>query len=103
MAQGEKIMLNLGVVGDMAEVYVNNVKLDTLWKAPFEADITKALKAGKNQLEIRVTNEWTNRMVGDQEQPDKKVLDHYIRPFGGKYKMSASGLIGPVKLISVKK
>lgn len=102
LVQGEKILLNLGEVSDMAEVYLNKVKLDTLWKAPFQADITKAVKAGKNQLEIRVTNEWTNRMVGDQAAPDKKILDNYVMPFGGKYKTGTSGLLGPVKLIAVK-
>jgi hypothetical protein len=38
-------------------------------------DVTSALKAGANQLEIKVTNEWTNRQVGDRQgPPDKRIL-----------------------------
>jgi len=104
IAARQRIVLDLDKVGDMAEVYVNNIKLDTLWKAPYRADITKAIKAGANKLEIKVTNEWTNRLIGDQRSPaDKKVLDSYTAPFGGQYQLTESGLIGPVSLLIEKK
>jgi len=104
IAAGQKVVLDLGQVGDIAEVYVNGVKLDTLWKAPYRADITKAIKPGTNKLEIKVTNEWTNRLIGDQRAPaDKKILDSYTAPFGGQYQLTESGLIGPVNLLIEKK
>jgi hypothetical protein len=97
-----RVFLDLGKVGDIAEVVLNGKKLDLLWKAPFRIDITNALQKGKNQLQIKVTNEWTNRLAGDREAPaDKKVLPFYINPFGGQYRLTDSGLIGPVELLTL--
>jgi hypothetical protein len=97
-----KVFLDLGRVGDIAEIVLNGKKLDLLWKAPFRIDVTNALQKGKNQLEIKVTNEWTNRLAGDKDAPaDKKVLPYYINPFGGQYQITESGLMGPVKLLTV--
>jgi hypothetical protein len=100
----ERLILDLGSVKDMAEVFVNGIRIDLLWKAPFTAEITNAVKTGNNNLEIRVTNEWTNRIRGDQDHPDKKVLASTPMPFGRRqYELAESGLIGPVKLLSAKK
>jgi len=96
-----KVFLDLGKVGDIAEVRINGKIMDTIWKEPYRVDVTGALQKGKNLLEIKVTNEWTNRLVGDKEAPpEKKVLAFYINPFGGPYQLTDSGLMGPVKLLT---
>lgn len=59
------ISLSLGEVKNLVEVIVNGKSLKTLWKAPFDLDISKAVKSGKNTLELRVTNSWENRLIGD--------------------------------------
>jgi hypothetical protein len=46
----------------LAEVTVNGIKLPTLFCKPWEADITKALKFGKNSITIRLTNSLRNLM-----------------------------------------
>lgn len=98
---GARMLLNLGSVKDMAEVYVNGTRLGFLWFAPFEIDITRAVKPGSNKLEIKVTNEWTNRLAGDKEHPEHKVLDSYPAPFGARqYELQVSGLLGPVRLVA---
>lgn len=100
LAPNASLCLDLGEVKDIAEVRLNGVVLDTLWKAPYRADITKAAKVGKNKLEIRVTNQWDNRMAGDAKLPaDKKLLKASggMR-FGGPPKPKTSGLLGPVVL-----
>ncbi|MBN1805255.1 MAG: hypothetical protein JW837_08400 [Sedimentisphaerales bacterium] len=103
---GAKIMLNLGVVKDIAEVRVNGKTLGTLWKEPYQVDVTGTLKSGTNQLEIKVTNEWTNRLTGDRSAPaDKKVLTAghpMMLGFGRPPPLVESGLIGPVTLVSVE-
>jgi hypothetical protein len=70
-----KILLDLGMVKDLAEVSVNGKTLGTWWKPPYQVDLTGVLKPGANQLEIKVTNEWTNRQMGDRLAPvEKRVL-----------------------------
>ncbi|MCP4313848.1 MAG: hypothetical protein GY790_21550 [Bacteroidetes bacterium] len=65
------ILVDLGEVREMAEVLVNGQVVETLWKPPFRTDITSMLNPGENQLEIRVTNLWVNRLIGDEYHPDE--------------------------------
>ena len=64
------------------------------------------LKPGNNQLEIKVTNEWTNRLIGDRSAPpNKKILSAPPPPLGGlgpPPTLPASGLLGPVTIVSVR-
>jgi len=71
---GAKILLDLGTVMDLAEVSVNGKSLGILWKVPYKIDVTTALKPGINQLEIKVTNEWSNRQIGDRLLPEGKRI-----------------------------
>ena len=61
----ERVMLDLGEVCDFAEVSVNGIKFPALWKPPFRLDITDALEGTSAKLEIKVTNRWPNRLIGD--------------------------------------
>jgi len=65
LADGGHVLLDLGVVKEIAEVRLNGQAVETLWKPPFQVDITSFLKPGDNKLDIRVTNLWVNRLVGD--------------------------------------
>ncbi|MDE5850956.1 MAG: hypothetical protein K2H38_12520, partial [Muribaculaceae bacterium] len=67
---GQRMVLSLGEVKDMASVTLNGKELPILWKVPFDCDITDAVKEGENFLEIKVTNLWPNRMIGDELEPD---------------------------------
>ena len=102
---GAHILLDLGMVNDLAEVSINGKTLGELWKAPFTVDVTQALKPGSNQLEIKVTNEWTNRLIGDRSAPaDKKILSAPPSPPGAPSPpppLVTSGLLGPVRIVSV--
>ena len=64
---GERIMLDLGEVKNFAEVTVNGKKYPPFWRPPFRVDITDAIKPGSDKLdlEIKVTNLWPNRLIGD--------------------------------------
>lgn len=96
---GAKIVLDMGKVGDIAEVTLNGTPVGIFWKAPYQADITSVLKKGENRLEIKVTNQWTNRLLGDMKAtPDKKVLNSSLRVFSGQ-KMNDSGLLGPLTIV----
>ncbi len=64
-----RLYLDLGKVAVIAEAKLNEKDLGILWKPPFRVDATEALKAGENRLEIRVTNLWPNRLIGDEQFP----------------------------------
>lgn len=68
--KGHVLMLDLGAVKNLAEVTINGRNLGILWRPPFRVDATAALRAGENDLEIKVTNLWPNRMIGDEQEPD---------------------------------
>jgi hypothetical protein len=54
-------------------------------------------------VEIKVTNLWVNRLIGDQQPGTTKKITYTTMPF---YKRDApllpSGLLGPVKVVSVR-
>jgi hypothetical protein len=101
---GAQLWLDLGDVKDLAEVVVNGKSVGVVWKKPFRIDVTNALKSGKNTLEIKVTNLWVNRLIGDQQPGVTKKITYTTMPF---YKADSpllpSGLLGPVKVVSVSK
>lgn len=101
---GESIVLDLGDVRDIAVVKVNGTDCGTIWKLPYRADITKAVKPGENQLEITVINPWHNRLVGDN-MPD---CDHPVTFtsysfFNPESPLLPAGLLGPVKVEAVRR
>lgn len=59
--------LDLGRVKNFATVKLNGKELDVLWKEPFVVDATSAVRAGENNLEIKITNLWVNRLIGDEQ------------------------------------
>ena len=118
------LFLDLGKVAVMAEVKLNGRDLGILWKPPFRADITDAVKAGDNALEVKVVNLWINRMIGDEQLPSgtdpnsnawpQWLLDGKPCPTG-RYTFTniplwkkgdalvESGLIGPVTIQTAEK
>jgi hypothetical protein len=97
---GRRIELDLGAVKEIAEVRVNGQAVgDALWKPPFRADITEALTRGTNRIEVRVTNLWPNRMIGDLQPGVTQTYTFTdFRPFTKDSPLLESGLLGPVKL-----
>lgn len=102
--EGEKVWLELGALCDVASVKVNGMDCGIAWTAPYEVDITKALRKGDNTIEIEVTNSWANALNGaDQgKAPYNGIWTN------GKYRLASkdllpAGLLGPVKLVRSNK
>jgi hypothetical protein len=95
----QRVYLDLGLVHNLAEVQLNGRPIGTAWTAPYRLDITDALRKGANQLSIRVTNTWANRLAGDQALPaDKRpTWTPAPAPAAGKPLLPA-GLLGPVSI-----
>ena len=97
--KGAKLWIDLGDVKNLAEVVVNGKPLGIVWHAPYRVDATSALKSGANEITIKVTNAWVNRLIGDQ-QPDATTKYTFadVKPYKADTKLLESGLLGPVKL-----
>jgi len=126
------VYLDLGDVKNIAQVQINGTNFGILWKPPFRVCVTSALQHGKNRIEVRVTNVWANRLIGDEKLPDdcewiavqnrgwrlkewpQWLVKNQPRPSGriafaswrfydGSETIPDSGLIGPVRLYTVEK
>ena len=76
-------------VKDIAHVWINGKDCGIAWTAPYEVEITGALKKGKNTIEIEVVNTWHNALRG---------LDAGKAPYDGiwtnaKYRTKGDGLL----------
>lgn len=118
--------LDLGNVKEIAGVIVNEQHLGILWKKPFRINIEEAVKKGNNTLEVRVTNLWPNRLIGDEQLPldyERKgnrikqwpdwLINDTERPTGRTTlpafkhwskdsELLPSGLLGPVRIVVYK-
>ncbi len=105
--QGGQIWIDLGTVKDLAQVIVNGQPMGIVWKEPFHLNITGALKQGSNTIKIKVTNLWVNRLIGDQQPNVSKTYTWTSFPVNRFYPadtpLKPSGLLGPVRVIKVKK
>ena len=107
-----RLILDLGKVGNIAEVILNDKNIDTIWMRDQKLDITEAIKRGENKLEILVTNTLINQISAMKEPPP--IPEDLVPRFGkdatgtgtprefGFKPLPASGLMGPVQIIPVK-
>ncbi|WP_298763520.1 glycosyl hydrolase [uncultured Polaribacter sp.] len=126
LKKDRKLFLDLGKISVAARVILNGKDLGVSWIAPYEIEITKAAKSGKNELIIEVTNLWTNRLIGDEALPDtsgyskqaKQMPDWFTNnkpaPESERHTFTvfnfykrdktliSSGLLGPVRIKSTK-
>ncbi|MGB6691635.1 MAG: glycosyl hydrolase [Terracidiphilus sp.] len=100
--KGAHVWIDLGDVKNLAEVMVNGKSLGVVWHTPYRVDATGALKPGANEVSIKVINAWVNRLIGDQ-QPGvtDKITFADVKPYKANSPLQPSGLLGPVKVISV--
>jgi hypothetical protein len=79
----KRIVLDLGELNDIAEVKVNGKEVGILWYPPYKTDITDYLREGENELSVAVTNNWANRLIGDEQEPrDFEVGENVDWGFG---------------------
>jgi hypothetical protein len=123
MAKKNCLFLQLGDLAEIAEVTLNGTRLGLVWMPPYRIEITGSVRAGENQVIIRVANLWANRFNGDsllseskrftrsnldRMQSDPTSDSWYGRIPGGERRpvyteippLMKSGLFGPVLLIT---
>jgi hypothetical protein len=95
-----RLFLDLGNLRELAQVRLNGKDLGIVWTPPFRVEITDAVKAGGNQLEVEVVNFWPNRIIGDQSLPsDERLTKTNIRKLTRDTALMESGLFGPVRIL----
>ena len=82
----------------IAVVKVNGAVVDTLWAAPYKADITPYIKKGVNRLTVEVTSTWRNRLVYDAAQPAERRKTWVLAGPPAGSKPIRYGLLGPVSI-----
>lgn len=90
-------------VREAAVVYVNDQRAGSVWRPPYELDVTKLLHAGENRIRVVVGNLAINDLAG-QSLPDYKLLNSR---YGVRFtpqdmenlKPLPAGLMGPVRLV----
>ena len=100
-------ILELGRVCESARVSLNGRMVGTVWCEPFQCQISRYIRSGKNVLEIEVTNLAANR-IRDMDKRrvnwkyfyDINVVDKNYKLFDASaWPLRYSGLLGPVRLI----
>ena len=90
--------VDLGAVGQMADIRINGEHVAFLWKAPYKVRWQGTLKPGVNTLEVKVVNTWPNRLIGDA-QPGAEQHTYTTMPFyRADAPLTPAGLIGPVRM-----
>ncbi|MEO5563441.1 MAG: glycosylhydrolase-like jelly roll fold domain-containing protein, partial [Chitinophagaceae bacterium] len=99
-------LLQLGKVYESAKVFINDKEVGILWSIPFEAEVGKYLRQGKNTIRIEVANLMANRVrYMDRNKMEWRKF-HEInfvninyKPFdASNWKVEPSGLKGPVTI-----
>jgi hypothetical protein len=107
----EDYLLDLGDVRESARVSINGQSIGTLWSLPFQTRVGSFIKPGMNKLEIEVTSVAANRIrdldarkVEWKKFHEINFVNIHYQPFdASKWPLVDSGLLGPVKLIPMKK
>ena len=93
-----RIVLPVGDSHHLVTVNVNGIDCGTVWTAPYEADITRALQNGPNTFRITIVNTWDNALRG----ADRGTPPYAGIWTNGKYRSRTSG-ISPWPQISIIK
>ena len=96
--RGRRILAAFGDVGDIGRVLVNGVDCGITWTAPFEADVTGALRPGLNAIVIEVANAWMNRLIAEARHPTGEIFAPVADVYEPEAEIRTAGLCGPVVL-----
>ncbi|MDR3708470.1 MAG: glycosyl hydrolase [Capsulimonadaceae bacterium] len=97
---GRVAYLDLGDLESLANVTLNGRDLGCLWSPPYRIDVTGILKPGDNALQIKVTDTWVNRLIGDASLTAEQRVTFTTQQFySADDPLIPSGLFGPVTVI----
>ncbi len=96
------VELSLGKVMVAGKIKVNGQYAGGVWTAPYKLNITEFVHEGENTLQIDLTNNWINRLIGDSRLPEnERGTWTHMNP-GGNAPLQQSGITGPVCIVTSK-
>lgn len=98
--EADRLVLDLGIVRDIARVTVNGIDCGVCWTSPFRVVVTGALRAGDNLIEIEVATPWRNRLIAEAAMPSNEIFAPMAAVFEASAEPLPAGLAGPVQLIA---
>ena len=102
-AKGDRVILHLPAVHDVAAVKLNGKACGIVWTAPYEVDVTEAIRRGENELIIEVQNTWANALVGADtgKAPFRNIWTNapYRRP---TQELLPAGLVGELHIKTIR-
>lgn len=98
----QRCYIRINGLEGVSRISVNGREAGYVWCSPWEADITECVnpKGGMNDLKIMVSNQLTNRMIGDLYTPDDKKVTFSTTPLvkAGDPLLPA-GITGSVEIV----
>jgi hypothetical protein len=99
-APAGNLYIDLGKVSVMAKVKINGQYAGGAWTPPYRVNITGAVKAGENTIEVEVVNTWINRFIGESFLPvEQRLVNHRLDNWKPTSALHESGLLGPVRIV----
>jgi hypothetical protein len=110
-SQADEYLLDLGDVRESARVNINGRDVAALFALPMCTRVGRYLNKGNNTIQIEVTNLAANRIRDlDLRKINFKIMrdinivnQNYQRFEAAKWPLQPSGLLGPVRLIPLKR
>ncbi len=96
------LWLDLGKVGDIAQVTVNDKPAGTVWKRGDLLDLSGILRPGQNRIEVKVADLWMNRLIGDAQPGGRPIAFTTLPTYAADAPLRPSGLMGPVRLVTAE-
>ena len=98
--EADRLLVDLGVVRDIARVIVNAVDCGVAWTPPFRLDVTAALRVGRNVIRVEVVTPWRNRLIAEAGVPSGEAFEPMTAVFEASARPLPAGLAGPVALVA---
>ena len=95
---GGAVLLTAADVSDIARVWVNGVDCGVIWTDPYRIDVTRALRPGRNTIDVDVANAWMNRLIAEAAAPTGEIFSPVVDVYAADAQVRPSGLTGPIVL-----
>jgi hypothetical protein len=91
---GGPVLLELAEVRDIARIVLNGLDCGIVWTAPFEVDVSAAVRAGVNRLEVHVATPWRNRLIAEAGRATGEIFAPMTQVFQPSAEPLPAGLRG---------